>query len=321
VSKNVTVATSSEDGQINETIEPLDPTVSVVQGDEEPTPEATTNEVVEELGAEKPIDAEEEGKEEEETVSAKPEDSSEQKPRKNRAQERITKLTEEKYQGRARIEELERQLAEKSIPETEMPVNGVNPKPQQENFPTDEEYWEALSEYMAERKFKDYQAQETARFQEEERGRVFEVYNERADIVRKVQEDFDEVVGDSNFKIPNAAIDTVFELENGPEVAYHLATHPDICKKLMSMSDRRSVAEIGKISATLGTTIKENGASPDPTAAFVAAGQTPAPVKPTSSAPKPIKPVGAGATKTKLPLDHPDVKPAEYRSRRDAGEV
>ena len=75
------------------------------------------------------------------------------------------------------------------------------------------------------------------------------------------------------------------ELDNGPDVAYYLAQHPDEAEKLMDLSPVRTIAAITKIADK----IAGESAKPAPKAK----------VEP----PTPITPVGASATRGNIPLD------------------
>lgn len=92
---------------------------------------------------------------------------------------------------------------------------------------------------------------------------------------------------------------TLMELDNGADVIYYLAKHPEALKALRGMSDGRAIAELGRISGALsGSRATE---------------------KPQSSAPEPITPLRSTASKptldsSKLPL-------SEYIKQRNAGQI
>lgn len=203
---------------------------------------------------------------------------------------RIDKLTARLY---AAEEELKK-TREIKVPEDKGAP--TTQKPKQDDFKTWEEYNEALTSYNAEQAFAKQEAKAKEAAEEVSRKEVFDAYNQRVREVSEKYEDFAEVVGSADFKVPNSVVVTAYELENGPDLAYHLAKNPEICDELMKMSPVRAAAYAAQIAASL-----ESGA-PKP--------------KPTSRAPKPIKPVAGGSTRSSVPLDQLDYQ--AYRKARDA---
>ncbi|KKL49182.1 hypothetical protein LCGC14_2318090, partial [marine sediment metagenome] len=130
-------------------------------------------------------------------------------------------------------------------------------------------------------------------------------------------DDFDGVVG-QNIEIPLSVQLAIIELDNGPEVAYHLGKNPKLCKELMDLTPLKAVAEIGRVSAILAGTAQEAAKPPD-LSTVQETGKSPAPKKQASGAPAPLNTVGGGQTKSNVPLD--EVGFQEYKRRREAGET
>lgn len=107
--------------------------------------------------------------------------------------------------------------------------------------------------------------------------------------------DFKEVMGKAHQVLMHrAVIQYIREAELGPDLTYHLVTHPDEAKRIMQLNPLRAVAETAKLEARI-----KGEANAGSTAAQQTNGKGPAPVaenKP--AAPPPITPLsasGAGA--------------------------
>jgi len=185
-------------------------------------------------------------------------------------------------------------------------------EPQEEDFEEYKDYVKAEGRWSARQEFQELQTAETERAEQEEQTEIYNSYCQRADKAREAHDDYDEVVG-QDIELPQSAVLAIIELDNGPEIAYHLGQNPEACEKLSGLSQLGAVAEIGRLSASLTETSKGS----------VKTSAEPARVpnkKPVSAAPTPIKPIGAGSTKTQVALDEEEVSFEEYMRRRDAGE-
>ncbi|KKN66896.1 hypothetical protein LCGC14_0466710 [marine sediment metagenome] len=238
----------------------------------------------------------------------------EEKAKPSGAEKRINRLTAEKRSLEDQVHNLRGQIEAGTKDETAV---GEAKKPLAEDFETTEEFIEAMSDFKADERFKKNQAEEAQKAEQQEQQEVFEAFGERQDKARAAHEDYDEVVGGGNLQIPQSALLAIIELDNGPEVAYHLAKNPELPKKLMDLSPLKAVAEIGRLSAILATPVQEAANPPALRTPEQEAGKPPAPKKPASGAPPPITPVGGSTTKTDVPLDQMEYQ--EYRRARDAG--
>ena len=216
---------------------------------------------------------------------AEPETPEAEKPKakehKSGWQKRIDKLTARNHMLESRLAELEA----KAKPAEEVKA------PPADNGPKLADYNNNLEEFLKARDA--WKANEEQRTVELERRKVaVETYNEKVSQARGQYDDWDEVVQGSKAIIPQAAVDAVIELDNGPDVAYYLAQHPDEAEGLMDLTPIRTIQVIGKISDKL------------------AAEKVAPPPKPKPKAPEPITPVGASATRGNVPLDQ--LSPREY---------
>lgn len=206
-------------------------------------------------------------------------------------QKRIDKLTKRIYELEGEIEKRAASGPEKAAKEPESAK-----KPKMEDFDDLESYVNALTEFNTEQKVSELKAKEAKESEDAEIREVYDSYNKRVAEFSAEHDDFEEVVGREDVKIPQAVQLAVVEMENGPEVAYFLANNLDVCKALGEMRPIRAVVEIGKIAAKL--------ASPSPKQ------------KPASTAPEPIRPV-SGTARSVRPLSEID-DPDEYAKRRRA---
>jgi len=218
---------------------------------------------------------------------------------------------------RREIEELKaaKPAPQVAQPEPE-PVEAASqtPKPTPAQFTNYEDYIEALTDWKAEeREFKKIQ-QEAQIAQQEHLRQTFETYNNAAAEFRREHDDYDEVLS-ADVPIHQGVQMAIIEMDNGPAVAYYLGTHRDVAAKLMDMSEARAMAEVGRISATLGVSETDEPTSKSEEEEEPVHRASPPPRKAISAAPAPIKPLGGGNTKSSLPMDQLDY--AEYRKLRD----
>lgn len=209
---------------------------------------------------------------ESEAESGAADDKQESKPKgKGGFQRRIDKLTR-------RIYELEK---ERESPKGQNRQTD-DPEPKESEF-TDihaflkaQAKWEARQEVRAERAAEEKWA-EDRRMQQ-----VFDDYNRGVEALEEKYEDFDEVMESATASIPKAAQIAIIEHENGPEIAYYLAKHPDEAEELLEMSSTRAVAEIGRIGYQISSASKP---------------------KLRTTAPAPIRPLGSSAARSSVPMD------------------
>lgn len=250
---------------------------------------------------EKPVEAKVEG-----------EEAPEEKGRpKGNFQKRIDKLTAEKYRLSDELGVLRAKLETATKPAEEAAAaEPARPKP--EDYEDSEKYLEALADWKTELKVKELKEKDAQEAIQQQMRKTFDAHLERTRKFREEHDDYDEVAADANIPIPKAVEFAIIELDNGPEVAYHLAKNPELAEKLAGMSDLAAVMEIGRLSASLA--VNEKGVT-EPSASA----ENPAPekTKAVSAAPKPIKPVGAGATKSSVPLDETDYQ--TYKRLREEG--
>ena len=148
---------------------------------------------------------------------------------------------------------------------------------------------EAYAEALAEKKAQELIAKrEAAKVQAE----IDEAYHERLDEAKAKYPDFEQVAYNPSLPITDAMAETIRASEIGPELAYHLGSNPKEAERIAKLSPFLQAKEIGRIEAKLA-------AEP--------------PVKKTTSAPDPIRPVTARVTSSGV-TDTTDPRAAQNMS-------
>jgi hypothetical protein len=117
-------------------------------------------------------------------------------------------------------------------------------------------------------------------------------YEDRAEAARDRYDDFEQVAYNPAVPVSQTMAEAVMADELGPEILYHLGSHPSEAARIARLAPVQQAREIGKLSAKLAST---------------------PPAKTTSSAPAPITPVAArnGAAKV---VDTTDPRAAKSMS-------
>lgn len=119
-------------------------------------------------------------------------------------------------------------------------------------------------------------------------------FNQRAADFRQNAPDFDQAIA----AVPAVLmkpdmVEVILDIDEGPQVAYHLATNLHECARIASLSGRQQALEIGKLAARLA-------AKPEP--------------KRISAAPEPVKPIKATGSTQKRPEDMTMDEYAKWRN-------
>lgn len=227
-----------------------------------------TTKVAEEVAQEETQEIVPDGAEEEtQEVSSEQEDvSGEQEiftPKKKTAQERINELTRLRREAEREAEYWRKKAGpEKPEPITQAPTG----RPKQENFDTIEQYEDALLSWHDSKK--ELTAKQIAAQKRETE--ALATFNKNAKKMRETYEDFDEVTSAEVYT--DTMRNAIFDLDNGPLIAYHLGRNPDIAIEIGRLSPERQVYEIAKLENQLLLAQK---------------------TKKTTGAPAPINPVGS----------------------------
>lgn len=180
--------------------------------------------------------------------------------------------------------------------EREQAAKAINPSPTGEAetpLPAKDENPEAYAEALAERKAAELLAQREAQRQQLE---LLEAYHEREESAREKYDDFEQVAYNPALAITKVMAETIQASDVGPDVAYYLGSNPKEADRISRLSPYLQAKEIGKIEAK----IADNP-----------------PVKKTTNAPPPIKPVtaktvGAPARDTTDPRSVKEMSTSEW---------
>jgi hypothetical protein len=156
----------------------------------------------------------------------------------------------------------------------------------------------------------------------------FTTYNERVAAAKARHADYDQVM-QAGMAIPfkgrpyaDDIQQAILDSEQGPEIVYHLASHPEELARLQALpSVHAAMVELGTIAAAIRAQPPANapaGATQTGPTTAVTPPATQA-SRPPSRAPEPQGTALGGSTTTApLKLDDPNISQAEYNRRRDA---
>jgi hypothetical protein len=172
---------------------------------------------------------------------------------------------------------------------TAAPADG---RPAQEDFETYDAFQEAVMDWKVQTKIAEHEAGRARIERESAQQRAQETlvatHSARIDAFRSEHEDFDAVVErGKDLPITRPMQDAVLNSDVGPGLMYHLCQHPEECDRISEMHPMMAIKEMGKLEARI------EAAQTGP----VSSAET------VTRAPRPIKPVGGGATASTVPLD------------------
>jgi hypothetical protein len=234
------------------------------------------------------IDTAENSAESSEPPADEPDDEAEKPKPSKGVQKRLDELTREKYEERRRADALQTQL-ERTIAMLERASGGEQPAEQQqpdpdgapdpERYPegeNDRQYIRDLTRHEVRQEFAAQQArQEHVREIAEVQAREQAARAKYSDYAEKVTTDALAPIIQANPKI----IATLAKHEQGPDLAYYLATHPEEVQKLSRIGHESALIRLGQLSIAIATPTEPAGEKSPPKV---------------SKAPEPITPIGAG---------------------------
>jgi hypothetical protein len=212
--------------------------------------------------------------------------------------------------------ERQRKAAEAGGKQQEQRVEG-DPEPKRDAFQDDPSYYRALAKWEVRQEMKAEKEREQRELAAAEEKSRNDAYNKRVSEAKAKHDDWLEVVNQPII-VPNAVVEAIKEMDNGPEVAYFLGNHPEVCEELMEMSQSRASGMIWRISEKLeGETKDEDEEETEETEEKPPA-KAKEEEKPERKKYEPIKPVG-GSSKSSVPLDKMSM--ADYKKARAAGRL
>lgn len=177
---------------------------------------------------------------------------SEEKPQekpKRSARERINELTRRAHEAEREAQHW-REVAERKPAES-------SDKPSPDKFGSYDEYVEALADWRADQRvaesFKRRDAERSQAAEARAAEAKAQAWHERQSNFREATPDYDAVVGKSSVQVAPHVVDTLLDSDSGPELAYHLAKHPETVRRINALSPLAAAREIGRIEASLST--------------------------------------------------------------------
>lgn len=170
----------------------------------------------------------------------------------DKVQKRFDKLTKEKYDAQRRGDRLEWQLQQlQSQPAKTESVAPIIPTLESSGF-DDSKYQKALGEYnesLIESKVEALLAKRQAQTQEVSKASEFD--KRQAEFAKSKPDYAEKVIENPSLPISQTMAEVIRESEIGPQIAYHLADHPEIAESIARLSPLAQAREIGRIEAKL----------------------------------------------------------------------
>jgi len=165
-------------------------------------------------------------------------------PKKKTAQDRINEITW-KHREAEREAEFWRNKALSSEETKPSAPEVKSDRPMIEQFETVTEYEDALFEWRDKKKGAEILAANEKKKQQE----AFTSFNKNAAKIKTEHPDFDEVIKRPVFTPYMSKV--LFDIDNGPMVAYHIATNSEVADKIKALSPERQMYEIGRLETQL----------------------------------------------------------------------
>lgn len=213
-------------------------------------------------------------------------------PKKNHDQRRWERLLNERAEFKAKVELYERQ---QQAQQTQTPDSG---RPARENFGSDEDYVDALTDWKLEQKWAPMQQ----KMAEQQRAQQLDVeWDSKLARAKTEYSDFDDVLSDAqDIPITQVMAQTIKSSDVGADLAYFLGKDPDYAVKISRMDPLSAARELGRIESYIeyDKSSKKSAAKPA-----------------VSKAPNPIKPMRSSTSSSTKSLE--DMTPAEYMAYRN----
>lgn len=180
----------------------------------------------------------------------------------------------------------------------------VEGEPDPDHFETHREFVKAMARWEAKQIREEERQQSQKTTLETERNKTVETYQSRARAFAEKTKDFDDVLGGVEDMIVSPTIEgVILTSENGPEIAYELAKNREVFERINRLPPIAAAREIGRIEARLAAQSSD----------------TKQEIKKTTSAPKPIDPVGKSSSgSVKKDISDPTISQADYERLRRA---
>lgn len=216
-------------------------------------------------------------------------------------QPRINELVAERNEAQElaiaeaqRAEEMRRELEalreEVKVLKTPAAPIESKPRPQREQFETQEQYEDAVTDWKVEQRLAEREKQEAEARIKAARDALANNWKARQETFRAEAADYDEALSASEVDMPQYMLDAIMESDIGPQVAYHLAKNPSEARKLVNMTATAALRELGKLETRLQKTDKtETKPEKAKEGAPVETSKAPAPIETLKKANAPVE--------------------------------
>jgi len=218
-------------------------------------------------------------------------------PRKvSRAQQRVNDALRERYLAEGRAAQLQAELDALKAPkppvaepahDTPAPPDGSDPRPEEDDFSDWSEYQLKLAEWAGREAARDFIAKERQKDAEEKareaattaRQRAVEAYQAKAAEARQTYPDFDTVVGQSTLPLDDTGImrHAILTSEVGPDLAYYLGSHPEVCAELASATPDTILTRLHRLEGRFEAQRELASTTPRPAASRIPTAPPPPP--------------------------------------------
>ena len=162
------------------------------------------------------------------------------KPRGKNAQARFNELTRLRREAE-RERDFYKGLATQQAPHS--PQDGATVEPDIDDFESYGDYVKALAKHEVRQQQEATATQRTQIIREAS-------WESKVEAARSTIPDYAQVVGSSDIDVSNIA-DALMESDRGPELAYYLATRPELAERLNRMSPVKAALELGRLETSL----------------------------------------------------------------------
>lgn len=207
-------------------------------------------------------------------------DEKQEEPAKTFTQAEVDALVQKRLQKEER--KLARRFEEQQREQQQLKT--LEKAPERDSFRTDDDFYQAQIEHLAEKKAIEKLNERESRRKQEEQTEAFLAKAEKA---TEKYPDFQTVVSNPSLKINEGMAEYISDSELGADVAYFLGTNPMKAAQIAQLSPIKAARELSRIEAELA-------AKPQPRI---------------SKAPAPINPVGSKGTSSSssMPSDTDDI--------------
>lgn len=239
---------------------------------------------------------------------------------KDTAEKRIGDLTK-KYrtaERQAQHERTKRLEAEAELKKLREQVPATE-KPKKEDFESDEEFFEALTDWKVEQKLKVNRDASVKAVKDKEEDEVIQEVEEEIAAMRErgeeAYDDFADVVYVKDLDVSDEMLEACLATDIPEHILYWLGKNPDKAAAIAKMSPLKAAKEIGKIEVEVAASIPAPNASQDEEHSEDEVKNSAAPKPKTTKTPDPINPVKPDGAVEKDPNK---MSPKEYRAWREA---